>query len=53
MSMAACGLLTSSLSEPAILAIGFPLMASSVLPLPVSDVLDSGASGPPLHPPQI
>lgn len=53
MSMAACGLLTSTLSQPAILAIVFPLIASSVLPLPVSDVLDSGASGPPLHPPQI
>jgi hypothetical protein len=53
MSMAACGLLTSTISEPAVFAIAFPLIAASVLPLPVSDVLDSGASGPPLHPPQI
>lgn len=53
LSMAACGLLTSTLSEPALLAIAFPPIASIVLLLPVSDVLDSGASGPPLHPPQI
>jgi hypothetical protein len=53
MSMAACGLLTSTLSEPANPVVAFPLIASSALPLTVSEVLDSGASGPPLHPPQI
>jgi hypothetical protein len=53
LSMAACGLLTSTLSGPAVFAIKLPLVASSVLPLPASDALDSQASGPPLHPPQI
>lgn len=53
MSMAACGLLSSSLSGPVILEIAFPLIAKGVVPLPASDALDSHASGPPLHPPQI
>jgi hypothetical protein len=53
MSMAACGLLTSTLSEPAVIEIEFPLVATGVVHLPTSDALDSHASGPPLHPPQI
>lgn len=53
LSMAACGLLTSTLSEPAILAIAFPLVAASAVPLPAEDALVSRGSGPPLHPPQI
>jgi hypothetical protein len=53
MSMAACGLLTSTLSEPAIFEIEFPLVATRKVAPPTSDVLDSHTSGPPLHPPQI
>jgi hypothetical protein len=52
MSMAACGLLTSALSEP-LVAIAFPLIAARAVPLPTSDALVSLASGPPLHPPQV
>jgi hypothetical protein len=53
MSMASCGMLSSTLSVPAVLQFAFPLIATGAVPLPVSEALDSRASGPPLHPPQI
>ncbi len=52
-SVAACGLLSSTLPGAAILGIVFPLTTAAVLLLPASDVPDTHASGPPPRPPRI
>jgi hypothetical protein len=51
-SVAACGLLSSTLPGSVILGIAFRLTAA-VLLLPTNDVPDTHASGPPLRPPQV
>ncbi len=51
-SVAACGLLSSTLPGRVVLGTAFALTAA-VLLLPANDVLDTHASGPPLRPPQV
>ncbi len=53
MSMPACSVFSSALSEPSVVDDAFAAVATDLAPLPAGKALPSRTSGPPLRPPQV